>query len=139
MISVQRVGRVIEREYHADGLTVACQVSRSVLVNDLIKLNPFEPQDGKAAGQTIPHVHFHLLPRKYEGDTFEGRSDDVYPALERAEGSLPKDLTSASSEQKPARFKVDADEDRKPRTMEEMEKEAKWLSSFFNPDGTAKE
>lgn len=63
----------------------------------------------------------------------------MYPALERAEGSLPKDLTLASSEQKPAPFKVDADEDRKPRTMEEMEKEAKWLSSFFNPDGTAKE
>lgn len=84
-------------------------------------------------------MHFHLLPRKFENDAFEGRGDDVYPALERAEGSLPKDLASGSSEKKPARFKVDADEDRKPRTMEEMEKEAKWLSSFFNTDGTVKE
>lgn len=142
MISVQRVGRVIEREYHADGLTVACQVGRSALVNALSTNSirrPFKLQDGRAAGQTIPHVHFHLLPRKHEGDAFEGRSDDVYPALERAEGSLPQDLTSVSLEKKPARFKVDADEDRKPRTMEEMEKEAKWLSSFFNTDGTAKE
>ncbi|KAI0651660.1 diadenosine hydrolase [Trametes meyenii] len=106
MTSVQHVAKVIERVYGADGLTIACQ-------------------DGKAAGQTVPHVHFHLLPRKLQGDLF-ARNDDVYPALERSEGGLPEALR-----QVPQALQVDADEDRKPRTLDEMEKEARWLQSFF--------
>jgi len=101
--SVQRVGRVIEGAYGADSLTVACQ-------------------DGPAAGQSIPHVHFHLLPRKRRGDPFSGRNDEIYPALERAEGSLPayhQHLT------------VDADENRVARSIEDMVKEAEWLKAFF--------
>ena len=77
----------------------------------------------------MPHVHFHLLPRKLAGDRFAGRNDDVYPALERAEGALPHDLAKSHGES--SSLKVDADEDRKPRTMEEMEKEASWLSALF--------
>ncbi|TFK87942.1 diadenosine hydrolase [Polyporus arcularius HHB13444] len=106
MASVQHVGRVIERVYAADGLTIACQ-------------------DGKAAGQTVPHVHFHLLPRKLQGDRF-ANNDDVYPALERSEGGLPSALR-----QVPQPLQMDADEERKPRTLEDMEKEAKWLQTFF--------
>ncbi|KAJ6461018.1 diadenosine hydrolase [Mycena sanguinolenta] len=101
MCSVQKVGSVIERVYGADALTVACQ-------------------DGKAAGQSVPHVHFHLLPRKSAGDRFSGRNNDqVYPALEKAEAEMAQP------------FRVDADEDRVPRTMDEMEKEATWLKGFF--------
>jgi len=80
----------------------------------------------------VPHVHFHLLPRKLAGDRFSGRNDDVYPALERAESSLPQDLSQNHSESVPIALKVDADENRKPRSMEEMEKEASWLSAHFN-------
>ncbi|KAJ7248260.1 diadenosine tetraphosphate asymmetrical hydrolase [Mycena haematopus] len=104
MRAVQKVGSVIERVYGADALTVACQ-------------------DGKAAGQSVPHVHFHLLPRKSSGDRFSGRDNDkVYPALEKAEAEITQP------------FKVDADEDRVPRTMEEMEKEASWLKGFFSAE-----
>ena len=39
----------------------------------------FSIQDGKEAGQTMEHVHVHVLPRR-QGD-FE-RNDDVYTALE---------------------------------------------------------
>ncbi|KAI0785497.1 HIT-like protein [Irpex lacteus] len=117
MSSVQHVGKVIERAYGADGLTIACQ-------------------DGKAAGQTVPHVHFHLLPRKLRGDRFASSNDEVYPALERAEGELPRELAqTAASGAEP--LKVDADEDRKPRTIEEMVKEADWLRTFF--EGEAEE
>lgn len=83
-------------------------------------------QDGKAAGQTVPHVHFHLLPRKLQGDTFE-RNDEVYPALEQSEGELP-----AALRQVPQPLQMDADEDRKPRSLEDMEKEALWLTKFFD-------
>ncbi|KAI0727854.1 HIT-like protein [Fomitopsis betulina] len=101
MLSVNHVGKVIEKAYAADGLTIACQ-------------------DGKAAGQTVPHVHFHLLPRKLLADRFTN-NDDVYPAIEKAEANL----------QAAEPLKVDADEDRKPRTSEEMEREADWLREVF--------
>ena len=80
-----------------------------------------------AAGQSIPHVHFHLLPRKLHGDQFSDRNDAVYPALEHAEGGLPRDLQTIHQS-----LKVDADEDRKPRPVEEMEKEANWLKTLFS-------
>ena len=128
----------------------ACVEISKTITNILMKWK----QDGKAAGQTVPHVHFHLLPRKMSGDRFESRNDEVYPALERAESELHQELPDSdavpSSTQKPSRIshegtpttnerpvvspmplKVDADEDRKPRTREEMEKEAEWLKTFF--------
>ncbi|SJL06079.1 related to Bis(5'-nucleosyl)-tetraphosphatase [asymmetrical] [Armillaria ostoyae] len=111
MISVQRVGRVIERVYGGDALTVACQ-------------------DGKAAGQSVPHVHFHVMPRKTHGDRFSENRDEIYPELERAEGSLASDLKQTQHESQSLR--VDADENRPPRTMEDMEKEANWLKTFFS-------
>ena len=70
----------------------------------------------------MPHVHFHILPRKLKADFFT-RNDDVYPALDRAEHALP------AAHAQP--LQVDADEDRKPRTAEDMEREARWLRAFF--------
>lgn len=109
--SVQHVGNVIERAYGADGLTVACQ-------------------DGKAAGQSVPHVHVHILPRKFSGDRFESKNDEVYPALEKSEAELSQHLPAASSSAHEP-LKMDADDDRKPRTIDEMVKEAEWLKSLF--------
>lgn len=86
----------------------------------------------------MPHVHFHLLPRKQRGDRFEGNNDEVYPEIERATRTMPEQFQAANSAPSKARLdqgaeplKVDADEDRKPRTVNEMEVEAKWLQSFF--------
>ena len=75
----------------------------------------------------MPHVHFHLIPRRLVGDHF-ANNDDIYPAIEKAEGSLPEE-TKAVEAAEP--LKVDADEDRKPRTLEEMEREAEWLREIF--------
>jgi bis(5'-adenosyl)-triphosphatase len=100
-------------------------------------------QDGPAAGQTVPHVHFHLLPRRLQGDRFGGSQPDaVYVELEKREGVLPQDLAAASSGShtntddapSPEPLKMDADADREPRTLEDMEQEAKWLASFFEED-----
>ncbi|KAF5374829.1 hypothetical protein D9758_000566 [Tetrapyrgos nigripes] len=106
MGSVQRVGKVVERAYGADALTIACQ-------------------DGKAAGQSVGHVHFHILPRISAGDRFSN-NDEVYPALERSAVSLASDM---KGDVQP--LKVDADENRTPRSKEEMEEEASWLRGFF--------
>lgn len=96
-------------------------------------------QDGPASGQTVPHVHFHLLPRRLQGDRFAGSQNDaVFTELEKQEGAIPHDLASASrgvsGTGSPEPLRVDADEARKPRTLEDMEQEAKWLAGFFEAD-----
>ena len=115
MRSVQRVGTVVQRVYGADALTIACQ-------------------DGPAAGQSVPHVHFHILPRKAQGDRFSEDNDSIYPELETTEASLMSDMREGAK-QKHQPFKVDADEDRKPRSIEEMVAEANWLKGFFTEQG----
>ena len=131
--SVQNVGRVIERAYGGDALTVACQVYNHSWIDSMCSSVSII-QDGKAAGQSIPHVHFHLLPRKYHGDFFSQKMDDIYPALEQSETRLPHDFHHLNSVVQHHSLKVDADEDRVPRTLEEMEKEATWLRGFFTED-----
>jgi hypothetical protein len=64
--TAQRVGRVLEKHHGASALTLAIQ-------------------DGADAGQTVPHVHVHVLPRR--GGDFE-RNDEVYPAIEKAEQGM---------------------------------------------------
>ncbi|KJA28636.1 hypothetical protein HYPSUDRAFT_62277 [Hypholoma sublateritium FD-334 SS-4] len=112
MRSVTRVGKVVERVYGADALTIACQ-------------------DGKAAGQSVPHVHFHLMPRKAAGDNFAGRNDEIYPVIENNEGSMQSMMNGLSSKPNHSFLRVDADEDRHPRTLQEMEEEANYLRAFF--------
>ncbi|XP_077133854.1 bis(5'-adenosyl)-triphosphatase [Ranitomeya variabilis] len=57
--TVQRVSSVVEKHFGGTSLTISIQ-------------------DGPDAGQTVPHVHVHILPRR-KGD-FE-KNDTVYEAL----------------------------------------------------------
>ncbi|KAK9785775.1 hypothetical protein WJX73_000072 [Symbiochloris irregularis] len=58
----QRVGKAAEAHFKADSLTFAIQ-------------------DGPQAGQTVPHVHIHILPRR-AGDFAE--NDEVYDAIDHS-------------------------------------------------------
>lgn len=91
--SVHKVGPILEKHYKATSLNIAMQ-------------------DGIDAGQSVPHVHFHILPRK-SGD-YEN-NDDIYEDLEKQE------LNNV--------FK----ENREPRTTETMAVEANLLRTLF-PD-----
>ena len=70
-------------------------------------------QDGRAAGQSVPHVHVHLLPRQ-AGD-FE-RNDDVYDHLSQW---APREELKVKTT-----LAVADDGDRKDRTRQEMADEA---------------
>ncbi|CAO1636392.1 unnamed protein product [Parajaminaea phylloscopi] len=86
-------------------------------------------QDGAEAGQTVPHLHVHILPRK-KGDY--ARNDDIYGHLE-AFGWSQKQLYEGQDDNgQLAQASPDADEDRRARSSEEMRREAAWLRSLLS-------
>lgn len=93
--AVRDIQSMLKKHYDATGFNVAVQ-------------------DGRSAGQSVSHVHVHILPR-VEGD-FE-RNDEVYDEME---AWAPR---QELSQNKPA-LDVPEDEDRKDRTMEQMTEEA---------------
>jgi len=92
----------LERHYKAESLTLAIQ-------------------DGPAAGQTVPHVHIHVLPRRR--NDFR-KNDEVYDAIDEND----KEYKDDHSKSKP----LDLDENRRVRTPEEMAAEAMELRRLFN-------
>ena len=100
-LSTQKISGVIEQEFKASSLTVAIQ-------------------DGPDAGQTVPHVHVHILPRR-KGDFQE--NDDVYTALEG------HDKDDGVSESESSITTVDGVE--KFRSEDEMSNEAAELAQYF--------
>eukprot|EP00288_Rhodomonas_lens_P012654 CAMPEP_0177695180 /NCGR_PEP_ID=MMETSP0484_2-20121128/3323_1 /TAXON_ID=354590 /ORGANISM="Rhodomonas lens, Strain RHODO" /LENGTH=187 /DNA_ID=CAMNT_0019206095 /DNA_START=8 /DNA_END=571 /DNA_ORIENTATION=- len=72
-------------------------------------------QDGAEAGQTVPHVHVHIIPRKAQD--FE-RNDEVYEKLDEFDA-------------RPPRLKVPADSERVARSEEEMAEEGARLRAAF--------
>lgn len=113
-LTVTRIQRTLKRLYKADAFNVAVQ-------------------DGEAAGQSVPHVHCHVIPRQ-KNDA--GGDDKVHEWLEGEEGDVGKHQTEAqgatASDRKTKEWAKD--EDRKPRSKEEMEEEARWLRAELEKD-----
>lgn len=112
--TVQRVSRTIERLFHASALNIAIQ-------------------DGQDAGQSVPHVHAHIIPRR-KADL--PAPDAIYEMMESEDGDLARQLKKRDADEtQRAKFPaVDADEHRKPRSDEEMNKEAEWLAEEMAKD-----
>ncbi|KAL3486377.1 HIT-like domain-containing protein [Aspergillus germanicus] len=100
-LTVRRVGRMIERVYGATSLNIAIQ-------------------DGTEAGQSVPHVHAHIIPRRRRDLS---TVDAVYDKLDGEEGDLRRGL-----EEREGALKVD-DEERIARGAVEMEEEAIMLAT----------
>ncbi|KAK8450149.1 hypothetical protein SEVIR_7G315601v4 [Setaria viridis] len=95
-VTAKEVGVRLEKHHKASSLTFAIQ-------------------DGPQAGQTVPHVHIHVIPRK-KGD-FE-KNDEIYDAIDVKEKELKE--------------KLDLDIERKDRSMEEMAHEANEYRALFS-------
>lgn len=89
--TAQMVSKAVEKFYDCTSCTIAVQ-------------------DGKEAGQTIPHVHVHVIPRK-QGDFLS--NDQIYAELQNHD----KDL--------------DFGDNRPARSSVEMEQEAHKLTGFM--------
>jgi len=68
----------------------------------------------------VPHVHVHVIPR-VEGDLV--RNDDVYDELEEWAPTVA--MSGEKVERSGGGLVVEEDKDRKSRTVEEMEGEAR--------------
>jgi len=107
--TVRSVQDALKRQYKCDSFNVAVQ-------------------DGTAAGQSVPHVHVHILPRT-DGD-FE-RNDDVYDALENW---APRDVPVTKK-----KLEVPEDDQRIDRTPEEMSAEASIYRALLNIEADSKD
>ena len=125
-LTVQRVSRMVERVFKASSLNIAIQ-------------------DGVDAGQSVPHVHAHIIPRKKDDLEEKGGTDAIYGMMESEDADLNKQLaekeraarTDLADEEKRARFPAVDNDSRKPRSDEEMQKEAEWLAQEMAKDEQA--
>ncbi|KAJ3161361.1 hypothetical protein HDU86_007143 [Geranomyces michiganensis] len=100
-LSAHTIGKQVETHYKAEALTITIQ-------------------DGVRAGQTVPHVHIHIIPRR-AGDWAD--NNDIYPELDDKERELAEALKRKAR-------KID-DDARKQRTPDDMAAEARDLRALF--------
>ncbi|PWA58948.1 Histidine triad, conserved site-containing protein [Artemisia annua] len=138
-ISAQKIGKQLENYHKASSLTLAIQ-------------------DGPQAGQTVPHVHIHIVPRK--GGDFEN-NDEIYDAsisyrqpfglmgVKDLKGarqlvvvgywdqvltriSVQVSVVQLDEKEKELKKTLDLDKERKDRSMEEMAREADEYRKLFS-------
>ncbi|KAG2179879.1 hypothetical protein INT43_003665 [Umbelopsis isabellina] len=95
ILSAQKIGKVIEKVFNGTSLTLAMQ-------------------DGAQAGQTVPHVHMHIIPRTADD---WANNDEIYDELDGKKAATMGGVDS---------------KDRKARTIDEMRVEAEMLRPFFD-------
>ncbi|XP_057660055.1 nitrilase and fragile histidine triad fusion protein NitFhit [Diorhabda carinulata] len=107
--TLRRVPRLVDlnQEEIADLFQTVIKIQKAMELEHNAESSTICVQDGKYAGQTIPQVHVHILPRKQNDFN---RNDDIY--LELA--------------------KHDSDGAQLFRSSEEMSKEAEKLRTYFS-------
>ncbi|KAI1914145.1 Dinucleoside triphosphate hydrolase [Ophidiomyces ophidiicola] len=108
-LTVRRVGRMVERVFKASSLNIAIQ-------------------DGIDAGQSVPHVHAHIVPRHKADLDHKGGSDAIYGMLDGDEGDIARFLWERMERRNHRKFPAVDNESRMPRSDEEMKEEAERLA-----------
>jgi bis(5'-adenosyl)-triphosphatase len=113
--TVQLCTRTLKRVYKATACNIAIQ-------------------DGVAAGQSVQHVHAHVIPRCEKDMDERGGGDALYEMLEGEEGDVGAFQKRQEEGQRKGKFPKVEDEKRVSRSMEEMEREARWLAEEILKD-----
>ncbi|KAG5365693.1 Bis(5'-nucleosyl)-tetraphosphatase [asymmetrical] [Yarrowia sp. B02] len=109
-LTVKKVAAVIEKEYPAQSLNIAIQ-------------------DGPLAGQTIPHVHCHVIPRVAKD--LES-VDAIYRKMDAKEYDQEEGFAAAKKLYDRDAFAGGIDAGTPPRSAEDMEAEAQKLAKNFD-------
>jgi bis(5'-adenosyl)-triphosphatase len=107
MNTIQHVHRFIEHIYQASSLNIAIQ-------------------DGPEAGQSVPHLHTHVIPRHRENNI----GDEMYEKLADFDAAqdFVKRREAVLKQQKEGKIVVKPDDARFDRDVQVMEDEAQWLA-----------
>jgi bis(5'-adenosyl)-triphosphatase len=120
--TVQRVQRMLARHYFSQSSTSPRPSSP-----DDGSFN-IALQDGAGAGQTVPHVHVHVIPRirgSTAKETSPGGGDELYEKMANEEGNAGGALWDWERRPKPGgAFPRIEESSRQARSLEEMVEEA---------------
>jgi len=94
--TAKMVGKVLENYYKSSSLT-------------------FTIQDGPEAGQSVPHVHIHILPRNKDDVFQSNNNDEIYRALEQEQQQQQHSVSKSLDPHKISPYR---------RSIEEMAAEA---------------
>ncbi|EFY98995.1 HIT domain protein [Metarhizium robertsii] len=93
-------------------------------------------QDGPDSGQTVPHLHVHVIPRR-KGDVGDS-PDAIYVKMSTEDGNIGGAMWDRERRPAPAgRMPRIEDADRSPRTQEQMEAEADEYKTILRNLGIA--
>lgn len=91
-------------------------------------------QDGPDSGQTVPHLHVHVIPRK-KGDVGDN-PDAIYTKMASEHGNIGGAMWDVERRPTPGGGMPKIEDDaRKPRTQEQMEVEAERYKSTLRELG----
>lgn len=110
--TVQRVDKMIQRVFAAAASNIAIQ-------------------NGMEAGQSVSHVHVHIIPRRNADLDEKGGTDAIYKMMDGEEGDVGKHMADRDRQRFPT---PDVDGERQPRGEEEMMKEAQWLAEAMEEE-----
>lgn len=122
-VTVQKVEKMLERKYFPS--TPSSEPSSTPNGSFNVAL-----QDGPESGQTVPHVHVHVIPRLKD----DRQGDGVYDRLQGEEGNVGGGWWDRELGKRPVqkgRFPRVEDKERKARETEEMNAEARELRALM--------
>ncbi|KAK9475209.1 HIT-like domain-containing protein [Dipodascopsis tothii] len=111
-LTVQKVSNVIERTYDGHSMNIAIQ-------------------DGPLAGQSVPHVHCHIIPRRLNDLP---NVDDIYRMLNSSNADIELSFSQLKGLNSGLLSPEIPDSLRMPRTEQEMAREAQMLQSKFSTE-----
>lgn len=125
--TVQRVQTMLAKHYFSSSSSASSSSSSCGSFNIAV-------QDGPEAGQTVPHVHVHIIPRvrgvsSKPDDGTDG--DELYEKMAREEGNVGGALWDRQRPTPGGRFDRIEDSARQARSMQDMEAEAALFRSLL--------